>query len=127
MGRRASGSGPLVSEGALDPPGPLAARMEDVSVEGGGSGRDKGMVPAEGFTVLGEGKRPCGFAGRVDPERVDAPAWAGPVWGLEWSFHPNPGPDRSRSSEPPPAFPGVDRDLALLLPKGPSGSPRSRK
>jgi phenylalanyl-tRNA synthetase beta chain len=76
------------------------------------------LVPEEGFTVNGADGRTLGFAGRVEGSWVDAPAWAGPVWGLELTLPPEP---RSRAVplfDPPPAFPGVDRDLALLLPKG---------
>jgi phenylalanyl-tRNA synthetase beta chain len=40
------------------------------------------------------------------------------VWGLEISLPAEPDPKPVPVFEPPPAFPGVDRDLALLLPKG---------
>ncbi len=78
----------------------------------------KGLVSNEGFTVAGEDGKILGFAGRVDPARVDAPAWAGQVWGLELTLPPEPGPRPVPLFEPPPAFPGVDRDLALVLPNG---------
>ena len=93
------------------------ARVEGVSVETGAP-PDRGLVPEEGFTVVDEKGAVAGFAGRVDPGRVDAPAWAGPVWGLELVLPPDPPPKPVPLYEAPPAFPGVDRDLALLLPKG---------
>ncbi len=56
-----------------------------------------------------------GGAGKVRPDRVDAPVWAGPVWGLELELgdgarRPDP------AFQPLPAFPAVERDLALLIP-----------
>ncbi|MBT8396173.1 MAG: phenylalanine--tRNA ligase subunit beta, partial [Gemmatimonadetes bacterium] len=94
-----------------------AARLQGVSsVPGTPSG--SGLVPGEGFTlVAGEG-REMGFAGRLDAGEVDAPAWAGPLWVLEIGLPEVPGPRPVPLYEPPPAFPGVDRDLALLLPRG---------
>jgi phenylalanyl-tRNA synthetase beta chain len=49
---------------------------------------------------------------------MDAPAWAGSVWALELTLPTEPVPLPTPVYEPPPAFPGVDRDLALLLPRG---------
>jgi phenylalanyl-tRNA synthetase beta chain len=73
-------------------------------------------VPGEAFAVVdGEGAVQ-GFAGRVSADRVDAPAWAGPVWGIELTLPREPAPISQPLFQPPPAFPGVDRDLALLLP-----------
>ena len=56
-----------------------------------------------------------GGAGKVRADRVDAPVWAGPVWGLELELgdgarRPDP------AFQPLPAFPAVERDLALLIP-----------
>jgi len=93
------------------------ARLEGASVrEGAPPG--EGSVSGEGFTVVGVDGGTQGSAGRVDPARVDAPAWAGPVWGLELILPPEPSPRPVPLYEAPPAFPGVDRDLALLLPMG---------
>jgi phenylalanyl-tRNA synthetase beta chain len=93
------------------------ARLEGASVtDGAPSGQ--GLAPEEGFTVAGEDGVIQGLAGRVDPARVDAPAWAGPVWGVELRLPPEPSPRPVPLYTPPPTFPGVDRDLALLLPRG---------
>ena len=57
-----------------------------------------------------------GWAGRVDPARLDLPPWAGAVWAIELSLpalpHSRPIP-RHRAL---PTHPGVERDLALLVP-----------
>ena len=81
-----------------------------------GAPSNQGIIPVEGFTLVGGKDEVLGFAGRVDPKRVDAPAWAGAVWGLEIALPAEPGPRPVPIFRPPPAFPGVDRDLALLLP-----------
>lgn len=56
-----------------------------------------------------------GWAGRVRAGSVEAPPWAGPVWGLEVDV-------TLTVSEPPiyrplPVYPAVERDLALLVPR----------
>ena len=66
------------------------------------------LTDAEG-TVLGRG-------GRVRPGLVDAPAWAGDVWGLEMELPQVPAPPPARVFRPLPQFPGVERDLAFLVP-----------
>jgi phenylalanyl-tRNA synthetase beta chain len=75
------------------------------------------VVPEEGFTVSAADGEALGYGGRIDPARVDSPAWAGPVWGLELTLPADPEERRVPLYHPLPAFPGVDRDLALLLPK----------
>ncbi len=94
-----------------------AARLPGASVaEGAPEGR--GLAVGEGFTLVGEEGETLGWAGRVEPGRVDTPAWAGPVWALEVTLPAVPDPRPVRLYHPTPAFPGVDRDLALLLPTG---------
>ncbi len=93
-----------------------AARLEGARVaEGAPTGRR--LAPGEGYSVMGEGDRLLGWGGRVEAGGVDAPAWAAPVWGLELALPPEPAPRPTPLHAPPPAFPGVDRDLAHLLPK----------
>ncbi|MEX0906706.1 MAG: phenylalanine--tRNA ligase subunit beta, partial [Gemmatimonadota bacterium] len=60
----------------------------------------------------------AGVAGLVQPDRLDAPAWAGDVWGLEVVVEPL----GSRAAaplrfEPLAQHPAVERDLALLVPR----------
>jgi phenylalanyl-tRNA synthetase beta chain len=56
-----------------------------------------------------------GAAGRIRPARIDAPAWAGPVWGLEVELQAAAAAAAVRF-RPLPAYPGIERDLALLVP-----------
>jgi phenylalanyl-tRNA synthetase beta chain len=94
----------------------VGARLEGSAIVAGAPGM-LGVVPEEAFAVVGADGERVGFAGRMEPGRVDAPAWAGPVWALELQLPCEPGPRPVPVYEAPPAFPGVDRDLALLLPK----------
>ncbi len=70
-----------------------------------------------GFRLLEAGGRELGRGGRIDAAAVDAPAWAEPVWGFEleltraMTVPPVPG------FRPLPAFPAIERDLALLVPQ----------
>ncbi len=57
-----------------------------------------------------------GGAGKVRADRVDAPVWAGPVWGLELDLGDGTRTRPDPVFRPPPAFPAVERDLALLIP-----------
>lgn len=91
-------------------------RMSDVTVqEGAPEGGE--LAPGEGFTMVTSEGVLAGWGGRVLPERIDAPAWAGPVWAAEVILPPEPGPRPVPIFRPLPPFPGMDRDLALLLPK----------
>lgn len=57
-----------------------------------------------------------GGAGKVRADRVDAPVWAGPVWGLELDLGDGARGRPDPAFRPLPAFPAVERDLALLVP-----------
>ena len=59
---------------------------------------------------------PIGAAGEVDPARIDAPAWAGGVWAMELTLPTEPTVGATTVYQPLSPFPGVDRDLALLVP-----------
>jgi phenylalanyl-tRNA synthetase beta chain len=87
------------------------ARIQDQPPHG------SGIAPMEGFTVIGASGEVLGYAGRMETELVDAPAWAGPVWALEFALPAEPPEETVPVYRPLPTFPGVDRDLALLLPK----------
>jgi phenylalanyl-tRNA synthetase beta chain len=91
-------------------------RLEGAGLmDGAPAGAD--LLPEEGFTVAGPGGGILGWGGRVRPESVDAPAWAAPVWGLELVLPAEPPPRSPHRYQPLPVFPGVDRDLALLVGK----------
>jgi phenylalanyl-tRNA synthetase beta chain len=92
-----------------------ASRLEGAILDEGAPDQE-GILPGEGFRVSGPDGEILGWAGRVDAARVDAPAWAGPVWALELVLPPEPVPRPVPLHEPLPPFPGVDRDVALLLP-----------
>ena len=74
------------------------------------------FVQASSVTLTaGDGTR-VGAAGRVRDDRVDAPAWAGEVWAMELTLPSEPAAMATPTYRPLSAFPGVDRDLALLVP-----------
>lgn len=58
----------------------------------------------------------AGGAGKVRADRLDVPVWAGPVWGLELDLGDGAGRRSDPAYRPLPAFPAVERDLALLIP-----------
>jgi len=76
----------------------------------------RAWLGAERFVLEGE-EGPVGIAGRVRPEAVDAPPWAGPVWALEFRLEAVRVEDR-RAYAPVSPYPAVPRDLALLVPEG---------
>jgi phenylalanyl-tRNA synthetase beta chain len=65
--------------------------------------------------LAGENGETRGSAGRIRSDLVDAPAWAGDVWGLEVELTVQ-GDAHPVRFQPLPAHPSVERDLALLLP-----------
>jgi phenylalanyl-tRNA synthetase beta chain len=91
---------------------------DEPAVKVGGAGARAGdlFVPASSITLtVGDGT-PTGAAGQVRPERVDAPAWAGQVWAMELTLPAEPVARTTPTYQPLSPFPGVDRDLALLVP-----------
>jgi phenylalanyl-tRNA synthetase beta chain len=90
---------------------------------------DARVVPAAGpsevfvqdlsfVVVRGADGAESGSAGRVQDTRVDAPVWADDVWGMELTL-PSPAPAAVVPvHQPLPLYPGVERDLALLVPLG---------
>ncbi len=74
------------------------------------------FVPSSSVALtVGDGT-PRGTAGQVRPDRVDAPAWAGAVWAMELTLPEKPAVRTAPMYQPLSPFPGVDRDLALLVP-----------
>jgi len=57
-----------------------------------------------------------GWGGRVSPRTLDLPAWAGDVWAIEVRLPSSPRPPDQVRYAPLPTHPGVERDLALLVP-----------
>jgi len=75
-----------------------------------------GFVPGEAWNIVDAGGAVVGTAGRVDPARLDLPPWAGAVWGLEIALPMEPAPRPVPRVRALPTHPGVERDLALLVP-----------
>ena len=94
---------------------------DDVSdTLGAGGGRlfaEALFVPSTTVVITAVDGRTVGSAGQVRPDRIDAPAWAGPVWAMELRLPAEPELERATLFRPLPQFPGVDRDLALLVPR----------
>lgn len=77
-----------------------------------------GILGEEGFTVTAGDGTVLGWGGRVAKGALDLPPWAGAVWGAELVLTVPPRASSGRVVDPVPVFPAVERDLALLLPKG---------
>jgi phenylalanyl-tRNA synthetase beta chain len=74
------------------------------------------FVSASSLVLTSEDGTPIGAAGQVRPDRIDAPAWAGEVWAMELTLPGAPEGVATPTYQPLSPFPGVDRDLALLVP-----------
>ena len=70
---------------------------------------------ARGFTAL-DGERVVGVGGEVEPKALDLPRWAGAVLALEVSLPAAPSVRLDTTARALPAFPAVERDVALLVP-----------
>ncbi|MEO5511426.1 MAG: phenylalanine--tRNA ligase subunit beta [Longimicrobiales bacterium] len=57
----------------------------------------------------------AGVGAKVKNEAVDAPAWADPVFAVEIDLTALGGESTPKPVKPLPAFPAVERDLALLV------------
>ncbi len=91
------------------PPG-----ASDMSPPNSGGFSDPDVFPRP--LLLRAGETPLGAGGAVDPRLLDLPRWAGPVWALELTLpHGVASPPVPRFA-PLPTHPGVERDLALLVP-----------
>ncbi|MDZ7779616.1 MAG: phenylalanine--tRNA ligase subunit beta [Gemmatimonadota bacterium] len=79
--------------------------------------------PDSGFVVHDSDGSVVGRAGKVRDDLVDAPAWAGDVWGFELTLPDVPESAPVPTHVPLPQHPAVERDLALLVPDGvPAGT-----
>jgi len=75
-----------------------------------------GLVPQSALAALGDGGAPVGAGGRVSADRADLPPWATEVWALELTLPENPAPKAVPTYVSIPTHPGIERDLALLVP-----------
>lgn len=87
------------------------ARVEPGDTEGSRLAAGGGLVvrDADGAVV--------GFGGRVDPAALDLPPWAGDVLALELGLPAEPAPPGDPVARPLPAYPAVERDVALIVPR----------
>ncbi|MEJ2678589.1 MAG: phenylalanine--tRNA ligase subunit beta [Gemmatimonadota bacterium] len=77
----------------------------------------RGSLLADGgLFMLRSGDETVGIAGRVREDALDAPAWAAPVWAMEATLTDSMAESEIQQYRPLPAFPPIERDLALLVP-----------
>ena len=62
--------------------------------------------------------RILGVAGQIQDTSLEAPAWGGPLWGLEMILPARPEAAPTPEYRPLPAYPGTSRDLSLRVPAG---------
>lgn len=80
-------------------------------------GRVEGSRLAEGEAfVVRDGDAEVGFGGRVSPDVLDVPPWAGDVLALEVALPALPAPTPDPTARALPAYPAVERDVALVVP-----------
>lgn len=78
---------------------------------------DRGLLTDDGcFRVEGADGESLGAGGRVKVDIIDAPAWAGEVFAVEITLPGDPQQRPEAAFQPLPPFPGVERDLALVVP-----------
>jgi phenylalanyl-tRNA synthetase beta chain len=70
---------------------------------------------AEAWQLVAK-ESPAGGGGRVRSDAMDAPAWAGPVWGVEIRLDSERMARRALLFQALPVFPAVERDIALIVP-----------
>ncbi len=81
-----------------------------------GAAQDGSFAEDVAFDVILADGSVAGRGGLLSRKTVDAPAWAGEIWGLEVKLPSDPRPVAAVTFQPLPQFPAVDRDLALLVP-----------
>ncbi|MGD8866416.1 MAG: phenylalanine--tRNA ligase subunit beta [Gemmatimonadales bacterium] len=91
--------------GSLAWPG---AAVEAAPNDGLGLEEGQVLVTRDGLTV--------GRAGRVPADGFDVPRWAAPIWGFEIALQAVKRPPTLFT--PLPVYPSVERDLALIVPRG---------
>jgi phenylalanyl-tRNA synthetase beta chain len=95
----------------------IARTCGGVSVEVRRPGGDALLEPSETLVLKDRDGVMLGAAGQTLARELDAPAWADPVYALEIRLQARPESSVS-TYRALPAFPGSERDLALLLPEG---------
>jgi phenylalanyl-tRNA synthetase beta chain len=93
------------------------ARLSGASLVPGVAGWGM-LTPGAALSVQGVNGSIHGAGGRVREGVVDAPPWAGAVWGIEVVLPTHTPAMGEILYHPLPQHPAVERDLALLLPGG---------
>lgn len=76
----------------------------------------RALLAAPLFALAAGDGEVVGAAGRLNPRAIDAPAWAGDTWAIELALRPEMLVRREFTLRPLPLYPGIQRDLALLVP-----------
>jgi phenylalanyl-tRNA synthetase beta chain len=84
-------------------------------IESGSTGGFSSRLDGSGWVVRSDGAV-VGAAGRVTIGAIDAPPWAGPVFGIELTLPPVPIAPPVEPVTALPQYPAIERDLALLVP-----------
>ena len=95
--------------------GAIAGRVWPESRLEAGAQAEGPWVSGRGFTVF-NGETVVGVGGEVDPGGLDVPRWVGTVLAIELSLPATPFASIDPAARPLPAFPAIDRDVALLVP-----------
>jgi phenylalanyl-tRNA synthetase beta chain len=90
--------------------GPVASAPEVDSI--------RYVAPEAALAARDRGGRALGVGGRLVAGGADLPPWASEVWIVEVALPAAPAPESPPSYLPLPSHPGVERDLALLVPAG---------
>lgn len=93
----------------------LAAPGTEIRPLQSGDGASAPPDLEEAFAAMGADGQMLGWAGRVAPDRLDAPPWAGAVWGFEIEIVP--GRREPVTYKRLPIYPAAERDIALIVPK----------
>jgi phenylalanyl-tRNA synthetase beta chain len=102
----------------------LKGLMEDVARRIGGGARvepgastDPWIDAQDSFRLVAGDGSVLGVGGRVAQDALDAPSWAGPVWGFEIALTA-PTSANTLTHRALPPYPPVSRDLALVVGDG---------
>jgi phenylalanyl-tRNA synthetase beta chain len=93
----------------------IAAPIAEIRALGGDEDATPMSLEEPLLVVDPDGAR-LGWAGRLPASALEAPRWAGSVWGCELEVLP--AIVQPQVYQPLPVYPGVERDLALIVPRG---------
>ncbi len=94
----------------------VGGRLVEIPDPAEGDGVARTLAPAPRLHILDENGALLGVAGPVAAGVADAPAWADALWGIEVVLRERPRGE-AVAYRTLPAFPTIERDLALLVPE----------